>query len=82
MMASTAAVAACSFSPVLLLTNCTNSFLSILSVPTTRSLANQGKFAMNYYFSFFAGLSPSFIASCSLMYFPCLVLPYHLEPSL
>src|SRR5208337_4867708 len=34
------------------------------------------------YFSFFAGLSPSLTASASLMYFPFLVLPYHLEPSL
>ena len=35
-----------------------------------------------YGFSFLAALSPSFTASASLMYLPCLVLPYHFEPSL
>jgi hypothetical protein len=34
------------------------------------------------FFSFLAGLSPSLVASASLRYLPCLVLPYHFEPSL
>ena len=36
----------------------------------------------SYFDSAGSAWSPSLMASCSLMYLPCLVLPYHLEPCL